>query len=66
MKPDGQKILSEIVLRKMTIVEFAKKAGLMPATVRRAICGENCTTRTIGKIMAALGIVDLDAIRSKP
>ena len=66
MKPDGQKILSEIVLRKMTMVEFAKKADLPSSTVYRAISGENCTTRTIGKLMAALGIVDLDAIRRKP
>lgn len=64
MKLDGMKLQSEIVRRQQTITAFAKKAGLPTSTVYRAINGGCSTTRTAGKIAAALQINPTDIFYS--
>ncbi|MBR4903690.1 MAG: helix-turn-helix transcriptional regulator [Selenomonadaceae bacterium] len=55
MKLDGMKVQSEIVRRRLTITDFAKKAGLPTSTLYRVINGDGrSNTRTAGKIAAAL------------
>ena len=56
MKLDGMKLQNEIARRKLTLSEFAKKAGLPTSTVYRAIAGGRSNTRTVGKIAEALQI----------
>lgn len=56
MKIDGVKLQNEIARRQMTITDFAKQAGLPMSTVYRAIGGGRSSTRTAGRIAAALQI----------
>lgn len=54
MKLDGEKLQDEIARRQMTILEFAKYAGVPTSTIYHAIGGGRSNTRTAGKIAAAL------------
>lgn len=64
MKLDGVKLQNEIARRQMTIVDFAKQAGLPTSTVYRAISGGRSSTRTVGKIATALQINPADIFYS--
>lgn len=54
MKLDGLKLQDEIARRQMTIIEFAKYAGVSTVAVYRILNGGRSNTRTAGKIAAAL------------
>jgi transcriptional regulator with XRE-family HTH domain len=45
----------EIAIRGLSQEEFATKAGLDPASIRKAIRGKRLQPRTWGKIQIALG-----------
>lgn len=56
MKYDGERLTNEIARRKQSILEFAGKAGLSRFAVYRAVAGGKASTRTLGKLAAALDI----------
>lgn len=60
MKLDGRKVQNEIARRQLTIRDFAKQAGLPTSTLYRAIGGGHSTTKTAGKIAAALKLNPAD------
>lgn len=60
MKLDGVKLQNEIARRQMTIIDFAKQAGLSSSTVYRAINGGRSSSRTVGKFAQALQINPAD------
>lgn len=64
MTIDGVKLQNEIARRQMTILDFAKQAGLATATVYRAINSGLANIRTVGKLAAALQINPADIFYS--
>lgn len=56
MKYDGERLTNEIARRKQSVPDFAKDAGLSRFSVYRALSGGKASTRTLGKLAAALEI----------
>lgn len=53
---DGLKLHDEISRRQQTVAEFAQSAGVSRPIVYRALAGARATTRSLGRIAAALGV----------
>ena len=53
---DGAKIQNAIARRKQSVADFADKAKVSRLSVYRAMCGGKASTRTLGKLAAALNI----------
>lgn len=56
MNIDGRKLRSEIARQQLTVIDFAKKAGLSGVAVYKALGGSRANTKTLGKMAAALGV----------
>ena len=54
MNLDGVKLQDEIAIQQMSILEFAKAAGVSTVAIYRIFNGGRSNTRTAGKIAAAL------------